>query len=43
MIDIGMKAPDFDVESDSGERVTLKDFEGRKLVLFFYPKDATPG
>lgn len=36
-------APAFDLESDSGERVTLKDFVGKWLVLYFYPKDNTPG
>jgi peroxiredoxin Q/BCP len=39
----GSKAPKFDLESDSGERVTLKDFSGKWLVLYFYPKDSTPG
>jgi len=39
----GSKAPKFDLESDSGERATLKDFSGKWLVLYFYPKDSTPG
>src|SRR5271165_5333746 len=39
----GSKAPKFDLESDSGERVALKDFAGKWLVLYFYPKDSTPG
>ena len=39
----GSKAPKFDLESDSGERTTLKDFAGKWLVLYFYPKDSTPG
>jgi peroxiredoxin Q/BCP len=40
---IAGSAPDFDLESDSGERVALKDFSGKWLVLYFYPKDSTPG
>ena len=38
----GDKAPDFNLENEKGESVTLKDFEGKKLILFFYPKDNTP-
>ena len=38
----GMKAPEFDLPRDGGETVTLSEFSGRKLVLFFYPKDGTP-
>jgi peroxiredoxin len=36
-------APDFDMPSDGGGRVRLGDFKGRKLVLYFYPKDDTSG
>jgi peroxiredoxin Q/BCP len=39
----GTKAPTFDLESDSGNRVTLDDFSGKWVVLYFYPKDNTPG
>jgi len=39
----GQKAPDFTLESDSGEKVTLSKLKGQKVVLFFYPKDMTPG
>jgi len=39
----GSKAPEFDLEADDGRRVKLGDFAGRKLVLYFYPKDDTPG
>ena len=39
----GMKAPDFGLPRDGGETVTLAQFAGRKLVLFFYPKDDTSG
>jgi peroxiredoxin Q/BCP len=41
--DIGKRAPDFDLESDGGERVTLEALRGRPVVLYFYPKDDTPG
>lgn len=36
-------APDFTLLSDEGEEVTLSQFRGRKVVLYFYPKDDTPG
>jgi peroxiredoxin Q/BCP len=39
----GQKAPDFTVLNDSGEKVKLSDFKGKKIVLYFYPKDDTPG
>jgi peroxiredoxin Q/BCP len=39
----GDLAPDFDLPADGGGRVRLADFEGRKLVLYFYPKDDTTG
>lgn len=40
---IGEKAPDFDLARDGEGKLGLKDFRGRKLVLYFYPKDDTPG
>ena len=43
MIEEGKPAPDFELESDSGETVKLSDFRGRPVVLYFYPKDDTPG
>ncbi len=43
MVSEGDKAPSFELESDSGERVASKDFAGKYLVLYFYPKDNTPG
>ena len=39
----GSKAPKFDLESDSGDCRKLGDFAGKWLVLYFYPKDSTPG
>jgi peroxiredoxin Q/BCP len=39
----GEPAPDFSLTSDAGERVSLSDFRGRPVVLYFYPKDDTPG
>ena len=40
---IGDKAPAFRGENQKGEKISLGDFSGRKLVLYFYPKDDTPG
>ena len=43
MLNVGDKAPDFSLPSDSGEKVSLKGFRGKTLVLFFFPKADTPG
>lgn len=43
MVDVGEKAPDFNMATDSGGNVSLKDLKGKKVVLYFYPKDDTPG
>lgn len=43
MLSEGDSAPDFTLESDSGEEVTLSSLRGRAVVLYFYPKDDTPG
>ena len=43
MIEIGAKAPDFTLQDTNGNAVSLSDFKGRKVVLYFYPKDNTPG
>lgn len=40
---VGSKAPPFTLISDSGEKVSLKDFKGQTVILYFYPKDMTPG
>ncbi|RXZ00384.1 thioredoxin-dependent thiol peroxidase [Fictibacillus sp. S7] len=39
----GEKAPDFTLPASNGEEVTLSDFKGKNVVLYFYPKDMTPG
>ena len=43
MVEEGRPAPDFELTSDAGERVKLSDFRGKPVVLYFYPKDDTPG
>ncbi|HEU5477424.1 MAG TPA: thioredoxin-dependent thiol peroxidase [Gaiellaceae bacterium] len=43
MVTEGEPAPDFTLMSDAGERISLSDFRGRPVVLYFYPKDDTPG
>jgi peroxiredoxin Q/BCP len=43
MVEEGKPAPDFELASDSGEHVRLSELRGRPVVLYFYPKDDTPG
>lgn len=43
MVDVGDKAPDFSMATDGGGTVTLAGLKGKKVVLYFYPKDDTPG
>ena len=43
MLEVGMKAPDFSLLDKDGNTVRLSDFQGKKVVLYFYPKDNTPG
>jgi thioredoxin-dependent peroxiredoxin len=43
MLKIGHKAPDFSLLSGSGKTLSLKDFAGKKIILYFYPKDNTSG
>jgi len=43
MVEEGKEAPDFELASDTGERVRLSELRGRPVVLYFYPKDDTPG
>ncbi len=40
---VGEMAPDFEARTDSGETIRLSDFRGKRVVLYFYPKDNTPG
>ncbi len=42
-LNIGDKAPDFKTKDQDGKEVTLSDFAGKKVVLYFYPRDMTPG
>jgi peroxiredoxin Q/BCP len=43
MIAEGQEAPDFELKSDSGETVRLSELRGKAVVLYFYPRDDTPG
>ena len=43
MLEIGTKAPDFTLPDQNGEMHSLSDYKGKKVVLYFYPKDNTPG
>ena len=43
MLEIGMKAPEFTLNDKDGNAVSLSDFLGKKVVLYFYPRDNTPG
>ena len=43
MVAEGEQAPDFELDNDSGERVRLSTLRGKPVVLYFYPKDDTPG
>ena len=43
MVEEGSQAPDFELKSDTGETLKLSQFRGRPVVLYFYPRDDTPG
>ena len=43
LLSVGDRAPEFKTKDQDGEAVSLKDFKGKKVVLYFYPKDDTPG
>ena len=43
MLDVGAMAPEFALTSDEGKQVSLADFRGKKVVIYFYPKADTPG
>ncbi|MDN3203481.1 thioredoxin-dependent thiol peroxidase [Algoriphagus sediminis] len=42
-LEVGQMAPDFEAPIESGETIKLSDYRGKKVVLYFYPKDNTPG
>ena len=42
-LEIGQQAPDFSTHDDQGKTISLKDLRGQSVVLYFYPKDDTPG
>ena len=43
MLQVGTKAPDFELKDQNGEFRSLKEFKGKKVILYFYPKDMTSG
>tara|TARA_Y100000996_G_C22370943_1_gene581000 strand:- start:525 stop:668 length:144 start_codon:yes stop_codon:yes gene_type:complete len=43
LLNIGDKAPDFSLLNYNGEEVNLKDFKGKNIILWFFPKASTPG
>lgn len=43
MLEIGIKAPDFELEDQNGKTHKLSDYKGKKVILYFYPKDNTSG
>ena len=43
MLEVGIKAPDFTLLNQNGDSISLSDYRGQKVILYFYPKDNTPG
>ena len=43
MLEVGKKAPEFTLPDQNGNHVSLSDYLGKKVILYFYPKDNTPG
>lgn len=43
MLEVGTKAPDFELKDQNGNIIRLSDYLGKKVILYFYPKDNTPG
>lgn len=43
MLEVGRKAPEFELPDQNGEMHTLEEYRGKKVILYFYPKDNTPG
>jgi peroxiredoxin Q/BCP len=42
-LSVGDQAPDFEATTDTGDRIKLSDYRGQRVILYFYPKDDTPG
>jgi thioredoxin-dependent peroxiredoxin len=42
-VEVGKMAPDFEAKNEKGELIKLSDYRGKKVILYFYPKDSTPG
>ena len=42
-LEVGQLAPDFEAKIETGASIKLSDYRGKKVILYFYPKDATPG
>ena len=43
MLKVGAKAPDFTLDDQDGAQISLSDFQGQKVLLWFYPRASTPG
>tara|TARA_Y100001970_G_scaffold159278_1_gene194860 strand:- start:298 stop:429 length:132 start_codon:yes stop_codon:yes gene_type:complete len=43
MLKVGSKAPDFTLDDQDGTQISLSDFQGQKVLIWFYPKASTPG
>ena len=43
LLEVGEKAPDFSVQDQTGKQISLSDFSGQNVILWFYPKADTPG
>ncbi len=43
MLEVGSKAPDFTLQNQNGDKISLSDYRGKNIILYFYPKDNTPG
>ena len=43
MLEVGVKAPEFKLEDKDGNIISLSDFKNKKVIVYFYPRDNTPG
>jgi len=43
MVEVGQTAPNFEAKDQNGEKITLSQYKGKKVILYFYPRDNTPG